>query len=113
MVPLTGAGDDDGDGHDVCLEGGGHGDASLAVCGGAVADVTWMWVELVSMSIWIKPLMWALEKVDFFLVVGGDVGQWGWQRCWFGQDHEDEETADHGPWDSSFRFDTCFLFHSS
>jgi len=137
MVPMNGAGDDDGNGHDVCLEGGGNGDASLAVCGGnnedvrltacggAVADVTWMWVELVSMSIRIKPLMWALGKLDFFfLVVDGDVGQWDWRWCWFGQDHEDEdsaldqddddeEAADRGPWDSSFRFDARFLFHSS
>ena len=29
MVPMNGAGDDDGNGHDVCLEGGGNGDAAI------------------------------------------------------------------------------------
>ena len=77
MVPLAGAGDDVGDGHTVCLDGGaGHEDASLAISGGAVAAVIWMelvsmemqvWlsvdaVELVSTSIWIKPLLWYLER---------------------------------------------------
>ena len=42
MVPLAGAGDDVGDDHAVCLDGGaGHEDASLAISGGAVAAVIW------------------------------------------------------------------------
>ena len=49
-------------------------------CGGAVADVTWTWVKLVPVSIWIK-----MTHVNdgnggrVNLVVDGDGGQWKWR----------------------------------
>ena len=60
--------------------GGNNEDVNLTTCGGAVADVTWMWVELVPVSIWIK-----MTHVNdgnggrVNLVVDGDGGQWKWR----------------------------------
>ena len=60
--------------------GGNNEDVHLTTCGGAVADVTWMWVELVPVSIWIKTTHvndGNGGRVN--LVVDGDVGQWEWR----------------------------------